>query len=444
MVGKFVRPGPAFGLGLVILAAAIGCAGSGHHKHRMFPEERSVEELKASIGWIDPEAQSAGQITLKSEELIEFAAWARAARKPAVPVPHRNILVITGGAAYGSYPAGVLVGWTDSGTRPEFDVVTGVSTGALIASLAFIGPSTDCDLRRYYTTLRNDDVYRKRRLLPSILSESLADNAPLERLIHEAITDERIQAAAVEHRKGRRLYVGTSDLDTRRQVVWDLGALAARDGPGDRELIRKILLASAAIPGFFPPVRIPVTVDGVQHVERHIDGVTSSSMLFAPPWVPPEQRANLPAGWLHGSDIYILVAGKMYADPSPVKSRSLAIAGQAVSTILYDQTRSDLHKMFLLSAVTGMNYNVSVIPKDLPAPKSSTEFDTEEMARLFQAGYDWARTDRKWRQTPPGYEPGEGTKYRAGTVLTDTGQRAPICLPPGAGVTIPGVIPDRK
>ena len=165
-------------------------------------------------------------------------------------------------------------------------------------------------------------------------------------------------------------------------------------------------------------------------------------MIFAPPWVPPEQRATLPAGWLYGSDMYILVAGKMYADPAPVKPRSLSIAGQAVSTILYDQTRSDLHKMFLLSIATGMSYNVSVTPADLPVPKSSTEFDPEEMARMFQAGYDWALTNRQWRQTPPGYEPGEGSRYRAGTALTDTGQRAPCVCPPGG--FIPGVIPDRK
>ena len=291
--------------------------------------------------------------------------------------------------------------------------------------------------------MRNEDLYSKRKFPALLLKESLADSAPLAKLIADSITDERVRAMAAEHRKGRRFYVGTSDLDARRSVIWDIGAMAARDTPGDRELIRNILLASASIPGFFPPVRIPVVVDGVRHIERHIDGVTSSSMFFAPPWVPPEQRANLPAGWLYGSDVYVLVAGKLYADPAPVKSRSLAIAGQAVSTVLYDQTRSDLHKLFLLSILTGMNYNLSSIPEDMQAPTSSTEFHPEEMAPLFEAGVAWARVKSKWRETPPGYEKSEGAKYRSGTTLTDTGRRTQAGPPGTEGVPIP-VIPEKK
>ncbi|MCI0702638.1 MAG: hypothetical protein L0241_16260, partial [Planctomycetia bacterium] len=159
--------------------------------------------------------------------------------------------------------------------------------------------------------------------------------------------------------------------------------------------------------------------------ERHVDGGTTSSMFFAPPWVPPEARANLPPGWLHGSDLYILVAGKMYPDPMPVKPRTISIASSAVSTIVYDQTRSDLHKLFLLTILTGMNYNLSVIPKDLPAPRESMKFDPAELTQLFNAGFAWAMSAMKWRDTPPGYEPGEGARYRAGTVLTDAGGFSP-------------------
>ncbi len=340
--------------------------------------------------------------------------------------------------------AGVLAGWTETGTRPTFDVVTGISTGALVACLAFLGPAYDNDLRRYYTTIRDEDIFIRRRLIPSLLSESLADSAPLARMIEQAITDDRIATVAEEHRKGRRLYIGTSDLDVRRAVVWDIGAIASQNTPQSRCLIRDILLASASIPGFFPPVRIPVTVDGMPYVERHVDGSTSSSMFFVPPSVPPEARATLPANWLHGSNLYILVAGKLYADPVPVKARSLNIASNAVSTVLYDQTRSDLHKLFLLSVLTGMNYNLTSIPKDLQATTESTKFDPVEMTRLFDAGVNWARTNRNWRQTPPGYEPGEGAKYRAGTVLTDIGRRDPLGPPAGGGPMIPPVIPEKK
>jgi hypothetical protein len=441
MVGKLFRPGPLIGLSLALLACAIGCAGFGRIG-RDPDRERSLEELRASVGWIDPESQNSVRETIRPEDLFAFAQKSRAARKPDVPVTKKSVLVLTGGGSFGAYPAGVLVGWSESGTRPVFDVVTGTSTGALIGSLAFLGSACDEDLRRFYTCTTNDDLYRKRRFPASLLSDSLADSEPLSKTIAKAITDDRILLVAAEHRKGRRFYVGTTDLDTRRSIIWDMGAIAVRDAPGDRDLIRKILLASASVPGFFPPVKITVTVDGVPHVERHIDGGTSSSMFFVPPWVPHEDRKELPAGWLYGSDLYILVAGKLYADPELARSRTLAIASQAVSTILYDQTRSELHKLFLLTILTGMNYNVSSIPQDMRAPDSSTDFCPEEMAPLFEAGAAWGRQNRNWRNTPPGYKMGEGPKYRSGTTLTDTGFRSGTPSV-GDGAPVPA-IPEKK
>ena len=455
MIHTLARPRPALGLALLLLAAAIGCTGRSERGNpRRGPlerlgirDERDAEELKAAVGWLDVEAQEAGKSTLHPGEMLAFAERSRAAVKPAVPFPKKSILVITGGGSYGAYPAGVLVGWTQTGTRPEFDVVTGISTGALIGAFAFLGSGEDAELQKSYTTLRNSDVYRRNRLLPGILSEALADTAPLKRVIADLATDARIRRYAAEQQKGRRFYVGTTDLDARRAIVWDMGAIASRGTPEGNKLFRDVLLASASIPAFFPPVRIEVTVDGKRYVERHIDGGTTSSMFFAPPWVPPEGRAALPPGWLHGSDVYILVAGKLYPDPTPVKPRTYAIASNAISTIVYDQTRSDLHKLFLLSAVTGMNYHMAVTPKDVPLPKSSTEFDPNAMSQLFCAGVEWARSGPQWRDTPPGGEPGEGAKYRAGTALTDTGRRSQIGTSPTLGgfpMTIPiPTVPEK-
>jgi predicted acylesterase/phospholipase RssA len=443
MAWKSVRPGPAAALVAALAAVLIGCAGPagdglvGFGFRRM---ERSEEELRQAVGWTDPYAQDIARRAGLPPDFVEFCDLVRALRRPPVPYPRRTVLVVSGGGVFGAHPAGVLCGWTEAGTRPEFDVVTGVSTGALLAVFAFLGPSVDPELRTAYTTVENRDVYRRRRFPQLLLSESLADNSPLARQIASYATDERIRQVAAEHRRGRRLYVGTTDLDVRRGVYWDLGAIACRDTPEDRDLFRKALLASAAIPGFFPPVRIPVSVDGKRYVERHVDGGTTSSMFFAPPYVPPEAQATLPPNWLAGSDLYILVAGKLYPDPSPVRSRSLAIAGSAISTILYDQTRSDLHKLFLLSLVTGMNYHMSVIPKDLPAPISATSFDPEEMTRLFEAGAAWARGNPAWRNTPPGAEPGEGGRFRVGPILTDGGGRAPV-TPPAFGAPLVPFVP---
>ena len=439
MVGKRFKPGPIIGLGLLLLATAIGCMGSDRVGRFSPRGERTVEELRAEAGWYDLPEQQAIRDAIRAEDLYAFADKTRTSLKPDVLPPKKTILILTGGGSYGAYSAGVLYGWSESGQRPTFDVVTGTSTGSLIGCFAFLGSAYDADMRRAYTCMHNDDLYRKRRFPVSILSESLADSAPMARLIAESITDERVQAMAAEHRKGRRFYVGTSDLDTRRGVVWDIGALAVRDTPGDRELVRNILLASCSIPGFFPPVKIPVYVDGVRHVERHVDGVTSSSLFFAPPWIPPEQRASLPPTWLYGSEIYVLVAGKLYADPSAVKARTVAIASQAVSTILYEQTRSELHRLYLLSILTGMNFNLSSIPQDAQTPSSATEFHPDEMGPLFEEGANWAKCDRKWRDTPPGYGPGERPKYRAGITLTDTGRRSPTTGPGEEGIQVPTI-----
>ncbi|MBP3958656.1 patatin-like phospholipase family protein [Gemmata sp. G18] len=449
MVRTFTRPVSALGLALLLGAVVLGCAGPSAVGDRLTPlkrlrsrDERTPDELKASVGWLDIEAQGAGRSTIRTEDLLAFAEKARTSTKPPVPFPKKHILVVTGGGSYGAYPAGVLVGWTATGTRPEFDVVTGISTGALLGAFAFLGSSEDGELQRCYTTLRSSDIYRKNRLIPALLSESLADSSPLNKVIHQVATDARIARFAEEHRKGRRFYVGTTDLDARRAVVWDMGAIAARDTPESRELFRKVLLASASIPGFFPPVRIPVTVEGKRFVERHIDGGTTSSMFFAPPWVPHAEHEKLPVGWLYGSEVYVLVAGKMYPDPTPVKPRTFAIASNAISTIVYDQTRSDLHKLFLLTTMTGMNYNVSVIPTEVQSPLASTDFDPHEMSRLFSAGTQWAASGPKWRITPPGYEPGEGAKYRAGTVLTDIGRSTGGQLGPPSS-PIPVIIPEK-
>ena len=305
MVRNRLRPGPVVALGLILTALVLGCASPGSVGEQIALKrlagrgQRTPEELRASVGWLDVEAQEAGRSTLSTEDLLAFADQARASRKPPVPFSRKSILVVTGGGSYGAYPAGVLVGWTAAGTRPQFDVVTGISTGALLGAFAFLGPSEDGELQRCYTTLRNEDIYRRNRLVRAILSESFADTAPLAKVIAEVATDERIGRFAAEHQKGRRFYVGTTDLDARRAIVWDMGAIASRGTPESRELFRSVLLASASIPGFFPPVRIPITVDGRRYVERHIDGGTTSSMFFAPPWVPPGEREKVPPGWLH-------------------------------------------------------------------------------------------------------------------------------------------------
>jgi hypothetical protein len=405
------------------LTAAVGCLG------RLRDQPTPIEAGYNPVELLEPVGEQDADTQLSLKDLYTVAEQWRQARRPAVLPPERNVLVLSGGGSYGAFSAGVLYGWTQAGTRPTFDVVTGVSTGALIAPLAFIGPECDEQLRKVYTTLRNNDIFRIRKTvrLLFLAVDSLADNSPLANVIEEYVTPAVLARVAAAHADGRRLYICTTELESRRPVYWDMGEIATRGTPADLRLFQQILLASSAIPGFFPPVRIPVTVDGQELEELHTDGSVSTALFFRPPHVPPNCRDNPEKTCLYGSNVYTLVAGKLYVDPDRVRPRALSIASTSASTLIYAQTRGDLLKLYTACLLTGMNYRIAAIPPDMLVPFSSTDFDAEKMQGLFERGRAWATTGPGWRTTPPGIEPGEEAFLRAGTNLT----RVPLeVLPP--------------
>ena len=411
-----------------LLILTLLAAGCGTVRDRLGPPTPARAGLN-SRDVIDLPAQTEADAALQSADLVRVAAVVRerlgAQADPGRPP--RHVLCLSGGGSFGAYSAGVLCGWTDAGTRPEFDVVTGISTGSLIAPLAFLGPKYDADVRRFYTDIRTRDVYVT-RIVRGLVSESLADTRPLARQLDEVITPQLVAEIAEEHRKGRRLYVGTTELEGKRFVVWDLGAIACGCDAGATDLIKRILLGSSAIPGFFPPSQIAVTVDGRPFVEKHGDGGVSQAIFFRPP-LPDGAGAAAP---LAGTTVWCVVAGKLYADPDPIKPRALAIAGSSVGSVIYAQTRGDLQRIFTLCALTGMDYKLTAIPEDFDTPKSSAKFERGPMTKMFDEGYRLASSGAAWRHTPPGLGPRESPLARNGTALT--------ALPPlgGAIHTVPG------
>lgn len=359
----------------------------------------------------------------------------RIRRKPTLEqmAKRRSVLCLSGGGSYGAFTAGVLCGWTARGDRPgvngrpNFSVVTGISTGALIAPYAFLGSKYDEEIRRFYTTIDDRDIYRWRPIR-GLFSEAIADNTPLANLINQSLSPQIIQEVGDEHRKGRRLYIGTTELESGRFVCWDVGEIAARSGPGDRELIIQILLGSSAIPAFFPPARIPVTVDGRVLVENHGDGGASMPIFFRPPFVSPDERSNGSAD-LAGVDLYVIVAGKLYADARPIRERSLRIGARSISTLAYAQTRAELQRLYLQCVLHGMNYHLAPIPPEYPAPGGSAEFDRAAMNAMFKEGYGLAAFGEVWRRHPPGAELGESMLQRSGTNLNQV-PRAPARVQP--------------
>ncbi|HEV3387317.1 MAG TPA: patatin-like phospholipase family protein [Gemmata sp.] len=342
----------------------------------------------------------------------------------ATPCKKKNVLVLSGGGMYGAYSVGVLSGWTTIGTRPEFDVVTGISTGALIANYAFLGTNYDREMVDAYTTVTNRNVYRKRWAPAALITDAAASSEPLKKMIENQVDDTVLAAVAQAHLAGRRLYVGTTNIDTRRLVIWDMGAIATSGRPDAKELYRKVLLASASPPGFLPPVQIPVEVNGRRFTELHVDGGATTGVFLQTSMLNLD-RETLKAGRqpLTGSDAYVIVAGKLYADPACTDRRAVKIGESALRSLLYSQTRSELSRINTICQLSGMNFHLTSIPEDMQVSSDILSFDKDELKRLYDAGYTASTGGRAWRDTPPGGEPYEQNQPRTGNQF----------LAPGAG-----------
>ncbi|MEN6385630.1 MAG: patatin-like phospholipase family protein [Phycisphaerales bacterium] len=295
------------------------------------------------------------------------------------------ILALSGGGANGAFGAGVLYGWTQSGCRPQFQVVTGISTGALIAPLAFLGSDCDEELKQIYTSISDKDIFNVKDLLGLVgmlWNESYADTTPLSMLIEKTLTKEKIQAIACEHAKGRRLYVGTTYLDAQRFIVWDMGAIASSDNPNAPELFRKVLLASAAFPGAFPPVCFNVEADGQKYDEMHVDGgVVTGVFCYFKPMNEAGQNPAKPC------KIYVIKNGIGSPDQKEVKRNAIKILEHSFYTMMKMQTWSDLNRIYWLAKSDNAEFAYMCIPKDY-LPKSKKMFDRKEMEELFDIGVE--------------------------------------------------------
>ena len=329
----------------------------------------------------------------------------------------QNILLLSGGGQYASFNAGTVVGWTASGTRPAFDVVTGISSGALVALYAFLGPTYDDRMRHLFTTISDKDIYRYRPVVSLIRHSALADPARLERLIEREVNEQFLCDLRAAHASGRRLYLGTMNVQTRRQSVWDLGAIASSGRPDAALLVRKVVQATAAIPGLLPAVTFDVDVDGRRYEEEHVDGgaVSQTFLRLGPGGERPSGNSG---AWLKGSSLYVMAASKLYVDPLTEKPGLVKRATGSLSAALYALFRAEVLGLYAFCGVSGMKFHLTAIGQDVPAPSNSFTFQPNEMKRLFAVGYGEGVAGGKWRFTPPGAEPGEEASPRDATGVT--------------------------
>ena len=245
----------------------------------------------------------------------------------------------------------------------------------------------------------------------------------MKKLIETQVDDNAMREVAKAHAAGRRLYIGTTNIDTRRLVIWDMGAIASSGRPDAKELYRTVLLASASVPGFFPPVPIEVEVNGKKFTEMHVDGGATTGLFLRASTLHADPEA-LKAGQkpLAGSDAYMIVAGKLYSDPSCTNRRTVNVAESGLQSLLYSQTRGELFRIYTLCLLGGMNYHLTAIPEDNPVSSDAMSFDPVEMRKLFEAGYASMTGNVAWRDTPPGAEAHEQTRPRTGTQFLAPGR----------------------
>lgn len=334
--------------------------------------------------------------------------------------PLKNILVLSGGGRNGAFSAGVLVGWSELGDRPRFDVVTGVSIGALIAPFAFLGEDCNEELRRLFTSESATHVYRLSPFVP--WSKAAASSHPLRQQIRNLVTDDLVERIAIEHIRGRRLYVGTTNLDSQRGVIWDLGAIAAGDDPNRTELVQNILLASCSVPGLLPPIEIDVQIDGRQYSELHVDGGVSASMFLLPQSVDFSPQEIFQSGGSldqpsSRASVYVIVAGKTDPDSIMVKNGLLQISGASLAGVLRAQQDHDLMRIYMLTYFANASFQLAGIPKEFHSDSNSMEFDMRTMRALFEEGYRFGKSSTGWMDRPPLFEPNRGRSARTGTKL---------------------------
>jgi predicted patatin/cPLA2 family phospholipase len=311
----------------------------------------------------------------------------------------RYFLAVSGGGSNGAFGAGLLFGWTAAGTRPEFTIVTGISTGSLIAPFAFLGPPYDENLKAAYTEVTGKDIYRKKGLLGMVGSESAADSTPLRRLVERYVTDQMLADIAREHARGRRLLIGTTNLDAERPVIWDIGAIASSNVASRKQLIQNILVASSSIPGVFPPVNIKVVADGKTYDEMHVDGGTSNQAFLFPSRFSVREvvkKAGLKRNWT----LYVIRNGKISPEYSAVKPRMMAIVGKSISSLIKTQGIGDLYRMYSNAQRDGIKFNAIWIPETFTRVEPEP-FDRPFMNALFKVGYDMGQNGIPWARHPP-------------------------------------------
>lgn len=381
---------------IMVSVALLSCAGPTVDSLRD-PVPEPLVNKSAVPGYNRIRYWGDGSEGISPSSVAEVVAQQKAA---GLTSQERSFLAISGGGSNGAFGAGLLTGWTQAGNRPEFVIVTGVSTGALIATFAFLGPPYDSYLTKAYTQVSGEDIFRKRGFLSIVASDSVADNSPLRQMVDLYVTDQMVADIAREHNRGRRLLVGTTNLDAGRPVIWDIGAIANSGVATRRQLIEDILVASASVPGVFPPVKIKVVADGQTFDEMHVDGGTSNqAFLFPSNFSVKDGDRKFHRGNIK-RELYVIRNGKVTPEFTQVKPRLASIVSRSISTLIKTQGIGDLYRLYTNAQRDGVAFRAIWIPDSFTRTEPRP-FDTGYMKALYELGFNMGRKGIPWETSPP-------------------------------------------
>lgn len=371
---------------LFVLALTLGACASG---------SRSAFDVQDREGALPMGLVSARQhpIRVYLDAADRLALFQQAVREgmPVGPDGRLDFIALSGGGSNGAFTAGLMKGWTETGERPDFEVVTGVSTGALAAPFVFLGPDYDDELADAYTGGAAAGLLQPQGL-GAFFGSGIYRSEPLRALVEHYVDEALLAAVAAEHAKGRVLLVATTDLDAQRGVSWDLGAIATQASPAALALFRNVLIASASIPGAFPPVLIPSDKAGADFEEMHVDGSLATPFLAVPEalWSFRE-----PSGTLRGARFHIVINGRTNPTFDITRDTPQGVLGRSIDVLLRASLVSTLAGNRAFADRNDLYFRYAALPDDSEA--SALDFSVESMSAVYEVGRQGALTGTAWR-----------------------------------------------
>ena len=304
--------------------------------------------------------------------------------------PSFSILALSGGGSRGAFGTGFVDAWFESKKMPYFNIVTGVSTGAIMAPFVFLHDKEQMDtLKYFYTHSTTEDVFANDWF--SFVSGYVANAKPLEKILDSLIDEEFLDKIAKEYNKGRRLYIGTTNLDTGKFTVWDMGAIAASHYPNKLARFKKIILASSALPAFVPPQYIKIQEDGKDYYQMHVDGGVYNQIFVV--GILEDWSKLLQLKHLQKTQVTLyLVSNRKYRQRDyyqPVKQNLVDIVKAYVLTemdLLFDKST---YRIYMAAKAKGYAFKMVAIPNNMkPIIENPTQFEPQKLQKLFDMGYN--------------------------------------------------------